>query len=99
MVLADGSRLPYTELLLTVGSSPRGLGLPGGDLDGVHYLRTLDDSDRLRTLLASATRVGDRRLGVGHDPDPDDDAVGLDDAVTPASSSPSCSPTVRSWPG
>ena len=57
MVLADGSRLPYTELLLTVGSSPRGLGLPGGDLDGVHYLRTLDDSDRLRTLLASATRV------------------------------------------
>jgi 3-phenylpropionate/trans-cinnamate dioxygenase ferredoxin reductase component len=57
VVLADGSRLPYTKLLLTVGSSPRRLGVPGGDLDGVHYLRTLDDSDRLRTLVGSATRV------------------------------------------
>jgi 3-phenylpropionate/trans-cinnamate dioxygenase ferredoxin reductase subunit len=57
VVLGDGSRLRYTKLLLTVGSSPRRLGVPGGDLDGVHYLRTLDDSDRLRTLFGSVTRV------------------------------------------
>ena len=57
VVLADGSRLPYTKVLLTVGSSPRRLGVPGGDLDGVHYLRTLDDSDRLRTLFGAASRL------------------------------------------
>jgi 3-phenylpropionate/trans-cinnamate dioxygenase ferredoxin reductase subunit len=31
--------------------------VPGSDLDGVHYLRTLDDSDRLRALFGSGARV------------------------------------------
>ncbi|WP_309619597.1 FAD-dependent oxidoreductase [Salinibacterium sp.] len=53
-----GDALPYSALLIATGSSPRQLSIPGADLDGVHYLRTLDDSDALRTLLAG----GGKRL-------------------------------------
>jgi 3-phenylpropionate/trans-cinnamate dioxygenase ferredoxin reductase subunit len=35
IVLADGSRTGYTKLLLTTGSSPRRLQIPGADRDGV----------------------------------------------------------------
>ena len=51
--LADGTRLPYDRLVLATGSSPRPLQVPGADLDGVLYLRRLDDSDRLRDVLAA----------------------------------------------
>jgi NADPH-dependent 2,4-dienoyl-CoA reductase/sulfur reductase-like enzyme len=45
--LEDGSAVGYTRLLLTTGSSPRRLPVPGADLDGVLYLRTLTDSEAL----------------------------------------------------
>ncbi|RST19567.1 NAD(P)/FAD-dependent oxidoreductase [Streptomyces sp. WAC05374] len=57
VTLADGSRLGYAKLLLTTGSSPRRLPVPGTDLDGVHYLRRLSDSDRIKRLLTSASRI------------------------------------------
>src|SRR5919108_817771 len=38
--LASGERIGYSKLLLATGAEPRVLPLPGGDLDGVHYLRT-----------------------------------------------------------
>jgi 3-phenylpropionate/trans-cinnamate dioxygenase ferredoxin reductase subunit len=57
VTLADGSRLGYAKLLLTTGSSPRPLPVPGADLDGVHYLRRLSDSDRIKKLLTSASRI------------------------------------------
>ncbi len=57
VVLADGSRVGYTKLLLTTGSSPRRLQVPGADLDGVLYLRSAGDSDRIKALLAGAHRV------------------------------------------
>ena len=57
VTLADGSQVTYSKLLLTTGSSPRRMSLPGADLDGVHYLRTAEDSDRIRAALASAKRV------------------------------------------
>ncbi|MCW7987674.1 pyridine nucleotide-disulfide oxidoreductase [Streptomyces platensis subsp. clarensis] len=57
VTLADGSRLGYAKLLLATGSTPRPLPVPGADLDGVHYLRRLADSDRLREVFRSASRV------------------------------------------
>ncbi|MEH0421153.1 NAD(P)/FAD-dependent oxidoreductase [Streptomyces sp. B21-083] len=56
-VLADGSRLGYAKLLLTTGSSPRRLLVPGADLDGVLYLRRLADSDRMKEAFASSSRI------------------------------------------
>ncbi|MFI6588229.1 NAD(P)/FAD-dependent oxidoreductase [Embleya sp. NPDC050493] len=57
VTLADGSRIGYTKLLLTTGSTPRRLTVPGGDLVGVHYLRRLADSDRIKEAFGSASRV------------------------------------------
>ncbi|TQK42480.1 3-phenylpropionate/trans-cinnamate dioxygenase ferredoxin reductase subunit [Streptomyces sp. SLBN-118] len=57
VTLADGSRLGYAKLLLTTGSSPRPLPVPGDGLDGVHYLRRLADSDRIKESLESASRI------------------------------------------
>ncbi len=55
--LAAGERLHYDKLLLATGSSVIPLKVPGADLDGVHYLRTLDDSTALKTALAEGGRV------------------------------------------
>jgi 3-phenylpropionate/trans-cinnamate dioxygenase ferredoxin reductase subunit len=55
--LADGSVIGYDKLLLTTGASPRKLKVPGADASGVHYLRTLDDSDALRETLAAISRL------------------------------------------
>jgi 3-phenylpropionate/trans-cinnamate dioxygenase ferredoxin reductase subunit len=57
VVLADGDRLGYTKLLLTTGSSPRRLAVPGADLDGLHQLRTLGDSDRIAAALRSSSHI------------------------------------------
>jgi 3-phenylpropionate/trans-cinnamate dioxygenase ferredoxin reductase component len=55
--LASGMRLPYEHLVLALGARPRPLPVPGGDLDGVHVLRTLADAEVLRTRLAEAQHV------------------------------------------
>jgi len=52
-----GARVGYGRLIWAAGGSPRALPLPGGDLDGVHVVRTRGDVDRLRADLAGATRV------------------------------------------
>jgi 3-phenylpropionate/trans-cinnamate dioxygenase ferredoxin reductase subunit len=57
VVLNDNSRLGYSKLLLTTGSSPRRLPVPGADLDGVLYLREVQDSDRMRAAFERASRV------------------------------------------
>jgi 3-phenylpropionate/trans-cinnamate dioxygenase ferredoxin reductase subunit len=54
---ADGRRLPYTRLLLATGSEPRKLSIPGSELPGIHYLRTIDDSDAIREAARSAHRA------------------------------------------
>ncbi len=43
--IADGETVGYDRLLLTTGSVPRRLDVPGSHLDGVHYLRILADSE------------------------------------------------------
>ena len=56
-VTAGGRRLPFDRLALTVGARPRRLPVPGADLDGVCYLRDVDDAVRLRERLADAGTV------------------------------------------
>jgi 3-phenylpropionate/trans-cinnamate dioxygenase ferredoxin reductase component len=52
-----GRTLPFDRLALTVGARPRRLNLPGSDLDGVCYLRGVDDAARIRARLTSARDV------------------------------------------
>lgn len=54
---AGGRTLRFARLALTVGARPRRLDVPGAGLDGVHYLRDLDDAVRLRENLDAAARV------------------------------------------
>src|SRR5579863_1396721 len=55
--LDDGVVVPYDALLLATGSRPRRLAIPGGDLEGVHYLRTIADAERIRASSASGGRL------------------------------------------
>ena len=56
-VTTDGRRIAFDRLALTVGSRPRRLTVPGAELDGVCYLRDLDDSLGLQTRLTTAGNV------------------------------------------
>jgi 3-phenylpropionate/trans-cinnamate dioxygenase ferredoxin reductase subunit len=57
LALDNGNRLRYDQLLLTTGAIPRRLTVPGSDLDGLHYLRSLPDSDRIKASLTVGGRV------------------------------------------
>ncbi len=46
--LDDGNELSYNKLLLATGGRPRKLHLANSDLDGIFYLRTLDDGVAIR---------------------------------------------------
>ncbi|HEU5427248.1 MAG TPA: FAD-dependent oxidoreductase [Actinocrinis sp.] len=55
--LADATRLDYAKLLLATGASPRHLPVLGANADRVVYLRTIDDSERLRALFGQIQRL------------------------------------------
>ncbi|WP_327640751.1 FAD-dependent oxidoreductase [Kribbella sp. NBC_00482] len=55
--LDTGERIGYAKVLLATGATPRRLRLPGADLEGVHYLRRVEDSDRLRQTIRAGGRI------------------------------------------
>jgi 3-phenylpropionate/trans-cinnamate dioxygenase ferredoxin reductase subunit len=57
VTLSTGERVPYDKLVLAMGASPRKLPVPGAELDGVYYLRTAEDVDRIRADVAPGKRA------------------------------------------
>lgn len=54
VILSSGEILKYDKLALCTGSRPRQITLPGSELSGVHYLRTLRDGEGIKSDMASA---------------------------------------------
>ncbi|MEO6827635.1 MAG: FAD-dependent oxidoreductase [Microbacteriaceae bacterium] len=56
VTLGNGETLKYDKLLLATGAGSRHLGGPGDQLAGVHYLRTVAESEALRSDLSAGGR-------------------------------------------
>lgn len=56
VTLADDRTENYDRLLLATGASSRHLAIDGANLDGVHYLRTVEDSERLHEEIAAGNK-------------------------------------------
>jgi len=57
VILSDGEELSYDICVIATGGRARSLELPGADLEGVHYLRTLRDCLNLREALQRCNSV------------------------------------------
>src|SRR5438270_195911 len=57
LLLSSGSSLEYGHLVLATGARNRLLDIPNANLPDVLYLRTLDESEALRQLIASRKHV------------------------------------------
>lgn len=57
ILTASGDTLSYDSLLLATGAPPRKLQMPGADLSNIFYLRTLIDSNALRSILSVEGRI------------------------------------------
>lgn len=57
VALSNGETLDFTHLVIATGSHVRRLPLPGVDLPGVHYLRTLADVDDIRAEMGEGKRL------------------------------------------
>lgn len=57
LTLENAERIPYDKLLIATGSSARKIAVPGADLAGIMYLRTLQDSSALKRALTPGTRL------------------------------------------
>lgn len=55
--LDDGRALLYERLLLATGGRVRELPIQGRDLDGIHYIRTVDDVDALQADFEPGRRL------------------------------------------
>ncbi|MBU1610394.1 MAG: FAD-dependent oxidoreductase [Proteobacteria bacterium] len=51
----DRAKLPYDKLVISTGSQPRRLNVPGEDLQGVHYVANLQDAERIRALVTAGS--------------------------------------------
>jgi 3-phenylpropionate/trans-cinnamate dioxygenase ferredoxin reductase subunit len=61
LLLEGDRRLGYDRLLLATGAVPRRIDVPGIELDGIHYLRTVGDSERIGRRI----ELGQRLVVVG----------------------------------
>ncbi|MGJ4929513.1 NAD(P)/FAD-dependent oxidoreductase [Bradyrhizobium sp. HKCCYLS2038] len=57
VLLASGKTLDYGHLVFATGARNRLLDIPNANLPAVRYLRILDDSEALRSLLGDAKRA------------------------------------------
>ena len=55
--LQSGEHVGFEKLIVATGARPRRLDVPGSSLDGIYYLRTLDDSKRIQQRAGSAKRA------------------------------------------
>jgi NADPH-dependent 2,4-dienoyl-CoA reductase/sulfur reductase-like enzyme len=66
LVVEKSKSFRFEKLLLATGGTPRRLPLPGADLEGIYYFRTLDDYRRMRAETSpgkSAVVVGGGFIG------------------------------------
>ncbi|MGH6904093.1 MAG: NAD(P)/FAD-dependent oxidoreductase, partial [Geminicoccaceae bacterium] len=67
IVCEDGRQLEYDALAICTGTAARPLPLPGVDLPGVFYLRTLADADAIKAAIrpgAQAVIIGGGYIGL-----------------------------------
>jgi 3-phenylpropionate/trans-cinnamate dioxygenase ferredoxin reductase component len=57
VVLSDGKQEQYDRLVLATGTHVRKLQIPGHDLEGVHYLRNVDDTHLIQKYFKPGTRL------------------------------------------
>lgn len=57
VTLRSGAAVEYRDLVIATGSRPRRLALPGADLEGVFYLRDIEDATRLHGALRGASHL------------------------------------------
>ena len=55
--LSSGQELPYQKVLIATGGRNRRLDLPGADLPGLHYLRTVADCEAIKAEAVAGRRA------------------------------------------
>lgn len=55
--MSNGQHLDYDKLVIATGSSVRKVDVPGADLDGIHYLRSIADVEAIRSDIENASGI------------------------------------------
>lgn len=57
VLLSSGETISYDKLMVSTGGRARELTCPGADLKGIHYVRTIKDTDRLKPEFEAANKI------------------------------------------
>ena len=57
VVLGSGEEVSYHKVLIATGGRNRRLGIPGADLPGIHYLRTVAECDAIKREAVAGQRA------------------------------------------
>jgi len=57
VTLSDGRALSYDKLLVATGTRVRKIKVPGAELPGIHYLRSIADVDQIRPAFKTAKNL------------------------------------------